>query len=592
MRDGTCSARRRARGRLAVLGAVVAVVAVPGGARGEAPRPTPTADATANPPPQQGASATGLVLPPGQEALISRLLTVPGASAPTSIAIHRDKVVATWADGRALTLVHPSTPAGPQVLVTTENLRLEAAAPWPALQLAELEAHVRPSAADLRWIDPAAARRSDQPPSAERGARSPKDDAQVQDLLADAIRSLRIDEKDKARGALSRGVALISARPGVQPLLRARLGALLMAAGDPQGQALRDAATAELATQAAADPGGPAAAEHVAAVALSDAASAAQLAGTTLAALDADHACAWVDVARSLEMTGALVEARRLADAVAQRAPACLQAWLLAGELSQGGPGGWEATVQLADTALRHHPENLNLLFLKASALHSGWKNREAAQIWEQVAKKDLHFPSVLGMLATAYTQLPEVREDTFLAPFAARLAANPDDVVARYVKGTIHYYRDEFDQVLEMMEPLRAVVPQEPRVHLYTAMSHFNLGHVREADERLATLERMGHDDPDYYYCRSVVNRRRDFAQSLADLETFVRLSRQRQNSAAKEAKVNRELEVMRAGRVPNAFDMLPAPVRYGALGLGGALLVGLAVGLARRPARRRDAA
>lgn len=544
------------------------------------------------PPPVAGAAAPtarpAKALPPGQEPLIAKLLTVPGAPPPTSIAVHRDKVVATWADGREVQVFHADSAPAAAVLAATAGLRLESATPWTAQQTAELVAQIRLYESELRWIEPAGGQPTGGPVAQAGRAGSPKDDAQLQDLLGAAIRSLRIDEKAKALKTLRDGATLIAARPQTKPLLRARLGAMLLLAGDSQGQPIRDAATAELAGAAGADPAGSAAAEHVAAVALADAATAAHQANAALAGLGPEQACAWVDVARSLEMAGDLPNARSVADAVRSRAPGCLQAWLLAGELAQTGSGGWQATVELADAALKHHPDNLNLLFLKASALHSGWKNREAAAVWEQVARKDLHFPSVLGMLATAYTQLPEVADDKFLAEFTARLAANPDDVIARYVKGTIHYYRNEFPQVLEMMEPLRSVVPQEPRVHLYTAMSHFNLGHVREADERLAALEKMGHDDPDYYYCRSVVNRRRDFSQSLADLEMFVRLSQKRQNSAAKEAKVNRELEVMRAGRVPNAFDMLPAPVRYGALGLGGLLLAGLAWWLMRRSAAK----
>lgn len=530
----------------------------------------------------------GKVLPPGQEALIDRMLAVPGAAAPATIAVHRDKVVATWTDGREVQLLRAEGEPRGTVLATTASLRLESTTPWPPKLLEGLVANLRQHEAELRWIDPAAAQPDARTPAPAQGPGSPQDDAQLQRLLSTATKSLRIDEKAKALKVLQDGARLVAERPRLRPLLRARLGALMTKAGDPQGQAIRDAATAELAKGASAGSGGAAVSEHVAAVALADAATAVHQATAALASISPDQSCMWVEVARSLEMAGALAESRRVADAVVARAPACLQAWLLAGELSQANTADWQATVALADAALKHHPENLNLLFLKASALHSGWQNRAAAEVWEQVARKDLHYPSVLGMVATAYTQLPEVTDDAFLATFAARAAAHPDDVVARYVKGTIHYYRNEFAQVLELLEPLRSVVPEEPRVHLYTAMSQFNLGHVREADERLATLEKMGHDDADYYYCRSVVNRRRDFSQSLADLETFARLSQRRQNSAAKEAKVQRELEVMRSGRVPTAFDLLPAPARYGAIGLGVLLVAGLAWWLVRRRDRR----
>ena len=82
------------------------------------------------------------------------------------------------------------------------------------------------------------------------------------------------------------------------------------------------------------------------------------------------------------------------------------------------------------------------------------------------------------------------------------------------------------------------------------------------------------------------MVNRKRDFEQSLRDLETFVALSRDRLNSPAKVAKVERELEVMRSGRVPTWFDLWPTAVRYGVIALALLLLVGLARWLLRRMA------
>ena len=508
---------------------------------------------------------------------MAKLLAVTGAPPPAAIEVRRDRVVGSWADGRVVHLVHKDSLAAGPFLAKTALLRLEAPAPWPDPELGALVAQISKYEAELRWVDPAAGPRTGTGGGQSDGPGSQKDDAALQDILGAATRSLRIEEKQKVLKALRDGAALVAAKPRTRALLRARLGALLLQAGEPQGQQMRDAAIAELAVSAAADPTGTGAAEHIAAVALADPATAVSQAKAAVEKGDAGIACAWVDVARSLDIAGDAVGARAIADTIRVRAPTCLQAWLLAGELTQTGPSSWQQTVQLADAALKHHPESLHLLFLKASALHSGWQNREAAEVWETVARKDLHYPSILGMLATAYTQLPEATEDGFLAKFKARLAAHPEDVVARYIIGTILYYRDDFNGVIEMMDPLRAVVPREPRVHLYTAMSHFNLGHIAEADERLATLDKMGHDDPDYYYCRSVMNRRRDFSQSLIDLETFARLSQKRQNTEAKETKVNRELEVMRTGRLPNAFDMLPAPLRYGALGIGGGLLVGL---------------
>ncbi len=530
------------------------------------------ADSPVLPPP--AATSPAWVVPPGQEALVQRLVQAPGLPAATTIRISGEHIEASWPDGRTLTLSHPDTGSGGR---TTARFRMQLAGPWPETVATALVAHVRSLEDGFRWLKTSTT-------DAAKPRQASRLDSRALDLaLQEAGKSLRIGEKDKAIRKLREGLRA----PEPSPLGLARVGAMLRQLAEPDGKALYEKALAELNARAVApDARAEDRVAAASALALSDAAAALQAAKTRIAALPADstETCSWAEVARSLEQEQHVAAAAELSETVRNRAPGCRLAWLQSIGCLPGGVAGWQRRLASVEAALKRFPDDLDLMFARGSALHDGWKNREAAAAWELVAAKNLQYPGILGMTATAYTQLPEVHDDAFLATFEERIRKNPKDVVARYVKGTIHYYRGEYQAVVDALDPLLKEVPDEPRIYLYTSMSLFNLGRVAEADARFALLGQKAHDDADYYYCRSVMLRQRDFEQSLRDLETFERLSRNRQNSDAKNAKIARELEVMRSGRAPNAFDVLPTPVRYG-IGLGGAALVlGLGIWFARR--------
>ncbi len=643
MREGALVGRRQTRydaamneflknNPIRLLTSLVAVGLLPviaqaqaAGAAPIAPLAAPSA-APSGAPLAAGATAAtataALILPPGQEPLIESLFAVEGFPSPQRVTIDQSRIVATWARPAAQLTVTRSDdqtqidPTGaPTGAPTGTPTSAPTSGPVSAFAAAGLSgrfadtalsaAHVEALRArldqlgpGLRWQAPAAGAGQGGRPQGGEGGTGGTDGAdatataQVRLLLQEAERSERIGEKEKALARLRQAMAATA----VPAMTRARLGAALIRLGaQTDGQPVLDAALATL--RGAADARGATPDDQitlVAALALADPPGAASKA---LAAVEAtgdasDAACEWIEVARSLDLVGARDEAGKLAAAVTARAPRCKNAWLLRGGLVPHEDDGWKLALAIANEGLEHLPDDIDLLFLQGSALHGGWRNADAAAAWEKVAARDLHYPNVLGMLATAYTQQDEVTDDAFLARFQDRIAANPDDVPARYVAGTIHYYRGDYADVLHYLESLVSVVPDEPRVYLYTAMSHFHLGREEVALKRLDALDRLGHDDPDYYYCRSVMLRHRDFEQSLRDLETFVALSTHRLNSDAKVEKMNRELEVMRAGRVPNAFDLLPTPVRYGAMGGGALVLLLLAVWLARRGRRRASSA
>ncbi|MCO4760521.1 MAG: hypothetical protein KC502_03410 [Myxococcales bacterium] len=524
------------------------------------------------------ADTAKLILPAGQEALATQLFQAPGVTPPKTIRINKAEIVATWADGRQLFVRHPTSAKGPAVTRSSTLVVIRGKVEWKETELALIAKHIS-AAKPPMWRSAA---RSDGKERRRKSGAPSKRALRTDDQLHQVRDAVGIGELDKAKRLL----AGIAKDKELGPGRRARLGALMRRAGDDEGgKKVLAKAIADLEITAQKQP--ERRPDWAIALARLDP-KAAQAAASD--GLKKDKApCRWAEVAEVLRQQKAVSLAQATASAVLAKDPKCEPAWITRALAGNEALSRWPETLKVANEALKQLPESLPLLNVKAGALHAGFRNREAAELWEQVARRDLQFPGVMGMLATAWTQLPEVLDDDFLDPFHERLGRDPKDVVTRYIVGTASYYRDDFRAVIRYLDPLRSVLPREPRVHLYTAMAHFHLGHKKAAEARLETLQTFGHNDPDYYYCRSVMRRNTDFEGSLRDLETFVRLSKGRQNSAAKVFKMHRELEVMRSGRLPNAFDLLPDWLRFSLMGLAGLLLATIAF-LTVRWRRRQD--
>jgi hypothetical protein len=61
-----------------------------------------------------------------------------------------------------------------------------------------------------------------------------------------------------------------------------------------------------------------------------------------------------------------------------------------------------------------------------------------------------------------------------------------------------------------------------EPRVYIYQAMNHFNLGDQALAERLIDQAAALPTKDPDVYYCRGEIYRDSDRARALAALRTY----------------------------------------------------------------------
>jgi len=158
----------------------------------------------------------------------------------------------------------------------------------------------------------------------------------------------------------------------------------------------------------------------------------------------------------------------------------------------------------------------------------------------------------------------------------------NPTDVLKQFVAGVgSHYYAHQsadskeekqkyYEQTLKYLARVRPTYDHEPRTFIYLAVSHFRLGHQKEAEAAIDEAIKIAADDPDAFYCRAEIYQRTDVDQALKDLQVYIDMTQEFKKrgavlSEAKERRVIRMKEhllAVKAGKASNAeiFDPVEA--------------------------------
>ncbi|MBM4344876.1 MAG: hypothetical protein FJ100_16030 [Deltaproteobacteria bacterium] len=214
-------------------------------------------------------------------------------------------------------------------------------------------------------------------------------------------------------------------------------------------------------------------------------------------------------------------------------------------------------------------PEGVDLL---AAGYARAGQWRQAIVLLHDLSKghpeRDIVLGRIAGMinfLTDAAGASPERKAD--LDAIEARMkaaAADPNDIVARFIVATRAYYAGRLQEALPQLEALNQSANRDPRLPLYLAMAHFWLGHQQDAMRIIQRAVAIGPSDPDVFYCRSQIVRRVNLPLAIADLERYETMTHQPWaiGPAQKAARVQAELAFMRRGVIPPDWDK-PGPDR-----------------------------
>lgn len=251
--------------------------------------------------------------------------------------------------------------------------------------------------------------------------------------------------------------------------------------------------------------------------------------------------------------------------------------------------------------------------FIEGVKLYREGKMPEAFERFRDLARVAPE-NGVLGMVVASLASTSPKPEA--VDRFAAEADAHPEDTLAQFVAGVAAHYcghrnaktRDEkkalYERAIKYLSRARPKYDFEPRVFVYLAVSHFRLGHQKEAEQLIEAAIPLAQNDPDVYYCRGEIFQQVNVARSIADIRTYLEMSDAlgKQGVPRNEGKHQRVKEMLAhleavqrgAAQPQDLFDPLPevhperaapppphrtftSPATFGAIALGIALLTGV---------------
>ncbi len=505
-----------------------------------------------------GPSEARPVIGPGHEALFLEMGNLgPGGPRLDGVSIERDAVTWTYVVGERsvrVRLVHPDVAR--DALATTGKFKMIAVGgEVPPDLVRDLAARIRSLEARFEWAVESAEHPA---PAGNRVPFAPAlpEDATPFELLrtpTPALPEHAASMEREARDLLSKGRKKAAARKALS-LVRSHPGSV--AVRRVAASILRSAGDGKRAVEVLRDilalPGGSTpevrievAASRIAAGRLDEA--------TALLAQDsrAPAVCRLVEVLTLLAREGRLDLASAHAPPMAHDSPRCLAVFHLKLAHASGDDDRVDAA---AATGLRASADDESLLYLWGYHFYAKRAMDRAIPPWDRLLARNPHFPAVLGQAGTAYLvagHLDRAGIDRMLE----RLARNPGDLVASFLAGLGLYYLKDYGRVVPLLEPVVRAVPDESRARLYLAMAHYFLGHQETAERMFEEMEPYAYHDPDIYYCRSLIYRKRDLPRAIREMERFLQVfvgEGRLSFGPEKVQKARSDLERMRRGEVP----------------------------------------
>lgn len=232
-----------------------------------------------------------------------------------------------------------------------------------------------------------------------------------------------------------------------------------------------------------------------------------------------DPPCEVEGIARLLDGRGQGALAARVRAELLAAYPHCAASWNgLGSHLLREGQA--DTLMTLAEKALAAAPDAPDALLQKARALRRMGRIAEAMPIFERLHELTGD-PRMVTLFSTLASQNP--RDDAAFARIRTQAEADPPRLPYRHALGVLSYYRGDYETSRRLMDELHALLPKDPRIYIYAAMSRYELGDWEGARRWLGELERLEDSDPDVWYCLAILYHERDRPRALAYLDRYL---------------------------------------------------------------------
>ncbi|MSQ82989.1 MAG: hypothetical protein EXR77_08755 [Myxococcales bacterium] len=480
-------------------------------------------------------TATGWVIPSGQEALVAAMVAPgPDFAAGWSLrnaAIERNTIVCQYAAADAQTatvrLIHPDQASN----AVAKSMRFALVAdPAGAVLVQALLKQLRQRESEFVWQAPRARPQSSSAsklqdnPSAAAAGPLPR----AAELLAQVAEAI---ESGNRAAAIQRMPSLQALGAGETPEVYAWAAVTLAARQKACNHPDLPATLAQAATLTAALN------RNVSTTALllrladaqNDAAAVDHAWQSLLQVATAPAACLGaVHFAEDLQLAKRGPAAIERMQAFVDRAPNCLEAALVVARIGR--------RFALADRALPLLQQVLNRspladtptlarLAVDVAQLHASAGRGPAAMA--ALAKLQWQPPVDPQLLVDVSRIYLDVPDPDRLVQFRQRSDANPHDVVAAFVAGTELHHHGQWTASNVYLARTAVAMERQPRLHLYMAMNELHLAHQPQAEAGIERAFAISDRDPDVYYCRAHVRVGANNASgAVADLQHYLTMT------------------------------------------------------------------
>ncbi|MDP6946441.1 MAG: hypothetical protein QF464_19995, partial [Myxococcota bacterium] len=208
-----------------------------------------------------------------------------------------------------------------------------------------------------------------------------------------------------------------------------------------------------------------------------------------------------------------------LTRAIRVMAPTCVAAYVMEIEMLSTLRDHPPATALIAD-AIARFPSHPARARLEELALGNAGDEAGLIALYEKRLAEGDRSPGLFSVLFSHYVKHGVMADR--VERYMARATSDPTDDVAALVAGVLLHYEKHFARSNALVERAAPTFPEEPRVYIYQAMNHFNLGDRAKAESFIARAEALAAPDPDVYYCVGEIFRDTDRAKALAALEVY----------------------------------------------------------------------
>ena len=267
-------------------------------------------------------------------------------------------------------------------------------------------------------------------------------------------------------------------------------------------------------------------------------------------ALAEKGACVLTLVGDAYYLTERYKEGLDVVDKVLKVAPKCSDAHHLGAEIA-ARKLDWPDLLARVNLAEKQLGKAKNFTIHRATALRGLKRYDEARELIEPIVRANPQTSGALAMLTNLYN-LTMTKEDVF-HDLRKRYLANPKDLISHYLAGVMGHYLGRHKDCVDILETLVDKMPSEPRVSMYAAVSAYFIGQQEKAEKLIAKSHAIaGAMDPDVFYCRSIIVRKKNIKMAINDLERFLTVARFGWHSDGKIERVEGELAQLKAGVIP----------------------------------------